>query len=292
MKLRYRDDTPIATCHWQWIGNILADGGFDDAWERLGLSWGCRWLGGPVLLGLGTWPAVLRATSGAKVEILTFDDPRAARDTELILGEQGRPYVVEIDAYYVPAAHRARDHVVHAVLVAHRDSDRAAIVDATIGPRPIGFSASDYELMRASDCDGRVEGHKLYVVSRQPSADPAPAAVLDAVRRHLDATFPDSLRTLERYVAWVAAGADPVDVCRAAGERYQAARLFEYLDSRELAEATRPRLLLGHLSRNWYLVYMLATHESGAEARHRQRVVRLLERLIADEAAVAEAVLG
>lgn len=292
VRLHYRGVTPIATCHWQWVGNILADWGVANAWETLGLSWGCRWMGGSVLFGLATWPALLREISGAEVEIHTFQGPADARSTELRLSHADVPFIAEIDAYHIPAAHRERTHVVHVVLVIERDEKRALIVDSTIGPEVIERSAAEYELMRASPCLGRVEGHKLYAVMRSSRSNPEPAAILHAVRRHLDATFPESLRVLERYIEWVEGSGEPIDVCRAAGERFQATRLFRYLAKQNVVGAARLAMLLDQLTSDWYLVYMLATHERGVHERARRRIVRLLKQLAINEVMVAEAVLG
>lgn len=290
--LHYRGVTPIATCHWQWVGNILAARGVRNAWETLGLSWGCRWMGGSVLFGLATWPGLLRELTGAEVSILTFEGAAQARAVELRLSLEGVPFIAEIDAYYIPAEHRESAHVVHAVLVVVRDDDRVRIVDSTISPGIMERTADDYELMRASPCAGRVEGHKLYSVGLSPAVEPEPAAILHAVRSHLEATFPESLRVLERYIEWAEGSEEPVDVCRAAGERYQAARLFEHLAEQKIEAAGRPATLLSRLTNDWYLVHMLASHEHVVDKRARRRIVRLLKRLAADEIELTEAVLG
>jgi len=289
--LLYRGVTPIATCHWQWVGNILAARGVQNAWEMLGLSWGCRWMGGSVLFGLATWPSLLRELSGTEVSILTFEGPAQARAAELRLSLEGVPFIAEIDAYYIPAECRERTHVVHAVLVLDRDKDQAQIVDSTIGPGIMECSISEYELMRASPCIGRVEDHKLYAIGSAPTAEPEPAAILHAVRNHLNSTFPQSLRALKLYIEWAEESQGPVDVCRAAGERYQATRLFEYLAKQNIEAARRPATLLEQLTSDWYLVHMLAVEERLVDKRDRRRIVRLLNRLAVNEVKLAEAVL-
>ncbi len=290
--LYYQGITPIATCHWQWVGNILAARGVLNAWEMLGLSWGSRWMGGSVLFGLATWPSLLRAISGTEVAILTFEGAVQARAAELQLSLEGVPFIAEIDAYHIPSEHRERTHVVHAVLVINRDEDRAHIVDSTISADVMERSANEWELMRASPCVGRVECHKLYSVGWAPTVEPEPAVILHAVRGHLKATFQESLRVLESYIEWAEGSDEPIDVCRAAGERYQATRLFEYLAQQKIEAASRPATLLTQLTNDWYLVHMLATHESALQNRARRRIVRLLKRLAVNEIELAEAVLG
>jgi hypothetical protein len=257
----------------------------------LGLSWGCRWTGGSVLFGIATWPSLLHAISGTEVAILTFAGPAQARAAELQLGGEGIPFIAEIDAYHIPAINRNREHVVHAVLVVDRDEDRVHIVDSTIGSGVMRRCASEYELMRASPCLGRVEGHKLYSIGWSPTIEPEPDVILQTVRSHLDATFPESQRMLERYIEWAEVSEGPIDVCRAAGERYQAARLFEYL-AQQKTEAARPATLLSQLTNDWYLVHMLALHERLEDNRARRRIVRLLRRLAMNEIELTEAVRG
>lgn len=291
-ELRYPRITPIATCHWQWVANVLATQGHAEMWERLGLSWGCRWNGGSVLFGTATWPQVLEETFGARVEILTFDDAAAARDRECEISAGGLPFVAEIDSYYIPAEMRRREHTVHAVLALQRDSRHVHLVDSHIGPEVIVRDAGEFEQMRASPCEGRVEGHKLYLVSRPPTTDPAPEELLAAVRRRLAVSRADSQAALTGYIEWAQGSGQPIDVCRAAGERYQAARLFEYLKAAGLPAAERAAAKLSRLSEDWYLVHMLATHTRRDEPSFRDRIVRLLRRLQADEASAADLVLG
>jgi hypothetical protein len=292
VELRYQGIPPVATCHWQWLANILAAQGFADPLDRLGLSWGCKWSGGPVLFGAATWPRLLRELTGTEVTILTFDDPAEARSTEICLSREGLLFIAEIDAFYIPAFNREAEHTVHAVLVVERDRDRVRIVDSTIGPEIMERSADEYEMMRASECRWRAERHKLYVVAGGPTVDPTPRRLLAVVRRDLDATINDSLSVLERYVAWAQETATAVDVCRVAGERFQAARLFDYLVKHGVEEAARPARLLVRLTEDWYLVHMLASHERGAESKLRDRVGRLMGRIVISESEAAAAVLG
>jgi hypothetical protein len=105
-------------------------------------------------------------------------------------------------------------------------------------------------------------------------------------------TFPESLRVLKRYIEWAEGTVEPIDVCRAAGERFQAARLLEYLSQQNIEAATRPAKLLDQLTNDWYLIHMLASHERGVDNRARTRIVRLLKRVALNEIEVAEAVLG
>ena len=69
----------------------------------------------------------------------------------------------------------------HAVLVAERTAAYARIVDSWAGPEVVLTSVPDYELMRSSECQGRVEPHKIYVILQGPTHDPAPGELLDIV---------------------------------------------------------------------------------------------------------------
>ncbi len=289
--LAHSELAPIATCHWQWIGNIFEAEGSVDAWRRLGLSWGCRWMGGPVLFGLASWPQLLRETCGAEVSIRTYPSAADARAAELGFSAQGLLFVTEVDAWFLPAAHRERTHAVHAVLVLARDERRVRFVDATISPAGIERSAEQFELMRANPCHRRVEPHKLYLIERGPQSTPSPAQLLDAVRAHLGETLAMSLATFARFVVWAETSESSVDVCRAAGERFQAARLFEYLAEHGVADAVEPAELLDKLADDWYLVHMLTADDRGATPRARARVLRLLKQLAVSEREVAEVIL-
>jgi hypothetical protein len=245
-----------------------------------------------VLFGGATWPRLLKELTGAEVTILTFDHPAQARSTEIRLSREGMLFIAEIDGYFMPAPHRQQEHIVHAVLVIERRMERVRIVDATISPQIMERSAEEFELMRTSECRWRAEGHKLYVLASPPSVDPDPETLLAAVRRQLDASFADSLGALERYVGWVEETATSVDVCRAAGERFQAARLFEYLAEQGVAEAAYPAGLLNRLADEWYLVHILASHERSAESKLSDRVRRLMRAMVISESEAAAAVLG
>jgi hypothetical protein len=234
----------------------------------------------------------LREISGAEVAILTFEGQDAARVAELNLSRAGVPFIAEIDEFHIPAAQRERAHVVHAVLVVERTADRVFIVDSTISSDVMEYSAAEYELMRSSTCLGRVEHHKLYAVTQIPTIKPDPCSIRQAVRRHLNETLSESLRVLDRYIQWAEGCNEPIDVCRAAGERFQATLLFGYLAEAGVKEATKPAALLDQLTKDWYLVHMLATHERSAQQRARRRIVRLLKQLAVNEINVAEVVLG
>jgi hypothetical protein len=170
--LRYQEITPIATCHWQWIANVLAADGHGDYWDLLGLSWGCRWRESGVLFGSMDWPVVLRQAFGAVVSIRTFPHADEARNEEFRLSACGLPFIAEVDQFYLGPEGRKNGHVVHAVLVAERTPAYARMVDSRAGPEVALTSAPDYELMRSSECQGRVEPHKIYAILQGPMHNP------------------------------------------------------------------------------------------------------------------------
>jgi hypothetical protein len=290
--LRYEGITPIATCHWQWIANILAAGGYGEYWERLGLSWGCRWLGSGVLFGSADWPVVLHRAFRANVDVLTFAQAADARAEELSMSAAGLPFVVEVDEFYLPSGPAAQAHIVHAVLVLERTSGYVRLVDSRTSARVMLMDASTYEQMRSSPCGGRAQPHKLYVIVQGPTAEPTPAELLYEVRQHLARGEQQSQQALRRYIADMRRSDDPIDVCRVAGERYQAALLFGYLAETGLSKMADIQAQLSGLSDTWYLVHMLASHERGREPRARERQLRLLEQLQLTEAATVEAILS
>jgi hypothetical protein len=290
--LLYQGWTPVATCHWQWIANVLAIQGHPGYWERLGLAWGCRWDGGNVLFGCAKWTEVLADLTGIVVSIRTFGNEADAKSHELDLSAAGVPFIAEIDEFFLPTSDAERDHVVHAVLVIRRTADLARLVDAKLGPNVIEFAADEYDLMRAHECRGRVESYKLYVVQRGPSRDPSVAETMASVRSHLESLHPASISAHRDYIDWVRATDADIDVCRAAGERYQATQFFRHLATRDVDDAAQLTERFTQLTDDWYLVHMLATHDRAAEIGTRRRLIRLLERLVESEAAAAEAVLA
>lgn len=290
--LRYEGITPIATCHWQWIANVFAADGHGDYWDVLGLSWGCRWRGSGVLFGSMDWPVVLRQAFGAVVSIRTFPHAVEARDEELRLSARGLSFIAEVDQFYLRPEGRQNGHVVHAVLVAERTPTYARIIDSWAGPEVVLTSALDYELMRSSECQGRVEPYKIYVILQGPTHDPAPGELLDIVRQHLQSGQHESSQALRSYIEAIRDSGSRIDVCRVAGERYQAARLFRYLAVQGIPAMEGIHEKLAELSDDWYLLHLLAGHERGMEPRSRERQVRLLGHLMQRETAVVQAVLA
>jgi len=291
IELAYSGVPPIATCHWQWVGNILAARGFDRFWEKLGLSWGFRWRGGSPLFGSGRWPEVLREVTGITVEIRTFDELDDALEAEWEYFDRGAGVVVEVDEYFLPDYLVPDQHVVHAVLVIDRSADAVHIVDSQIGTQIREFSAADYSAMRSSPCEGRVESHKLYAVVSGPTRNFAPSDLLDGVRSSLRTSYRASLDVLGEYLRFARETNAQVDVCRAAGERFQAARLFEYLASEGVVEAHLWAEQFTALSDRWYLIHMLSTHERANEGKNRRRILQMLEQLAADDSEATEAVI-
>jgi hypothetical protein len=291
LDLPYKGTTPIATCHWQWIANVLAADGFASAWEHMGLSWGCRQIG-PVLFGLASWPALLREVCGAEVEIRTYESAQAARDDELSFSAAGWPLVAEVDSRFLTEADETFGDEVHAVLVVERGPERVRLVDDRVGPTIWTYTRLQYEEMRASPCEWRAEPHKLYVVRGPATRRPAPSEVFELMRDAVRRTSERSVEVLRDYVDAVARSEVRADVCRAAGERFQAARTLEYLSTAGVAVAGRPAELLHALSNDWYLAHMLATYPGGEEERIHARLVELLRKLPSAEIEAAEVMMG
>jgi hypothetical protein len=290
--LRYEGITPIATCHWQWVANVLAANGYGDYWDRLGLAWGCRWRGSGVLFGAMDWPVPFRQAFGAFVSIRTFPRAGEARDDELSLSACGLPFIAEVDQFFLGPQGQQNGHVVHAVLVTERTPDHARIVDSWAGPDVTLTSAADYELMRASSCEGRVEPYKLYVILQGPTRDLDPEELLGVVRQRLKCGQQESQCALRSYIDAMRDSDGRIDVCRVAGERYQAARLFQYFATEGIPGMGGIAQQLAELRDDWYLLHVLASHERGMEARVRARQLRLLDNLMLRETVVVEAVLA
>jgi hypothetical protein len=287
LDLPYRGTTPIATCHWQWIANVLAADGFPSAWEHMGLSWGCRQIGS-VLFGLASWPALLREVCGAEVEIRTYERPQAARDDELSFSARGRPFIAEVDSHFLTEADATFGHEVHAVLVVERGAGHVRLVDDRVGPTIWTYPSPRYEQMRASPCEWRAEPHKLYVVQGPATRRPVPSDVFELMRNVVRQTSERSVEVLRDYVDAVVRSEVRADVCRAAGERFQAARTLEHLSAAGVDAAERPAELLHALSNDWYLAHMLATYPHGERERIRARLVELMRKLTDAEIEAAE----
>ncbi|MEV5953175.1 hypothetical protein AB0M11_05210 [Streptomyces sp. NPDC051987] len=303
IELAYPEQTPIATCHWRWVANVLAMRGHPGYWERLGLAWGARWAGGEVLFGSMTWPDVLARATGIVVAIRTFSTASEARSAECALAARDVPVIVEVDGFHLPgtaagggcstglypASESPTDHVVKAVLVARRGGGTVRVFDEG---QAVDLTLGEYEQARSAPCQGRAEPFKLYALMRGPRADVSPERLLDLVRQHLGDSHPASQRALTAYIRRARETEGRIDVCRVAGERYQAARLFEYLADEGISAARLPASLFTELTEAWYTLHVLAMHERAALPRQRRRLVRLLEQLADKESAAAEAVLA
>ncbi|MDX3241319.1 hypothetical protein [Streptomyces sp. ME18-1-4] len=296
LDLAYTDTTPIATCHWQLIANVLALRGHPGYWERLGLAWGVRWRGGAVLFGSMTWNDVLAEATGMVVSIQTFATAEAARARELDLSARGVPFLTEVDAFHLPAPASGGEsgsrHVVHAVLVVERGPEWVRIVDVNLGRHVMALPAPSYERMRSAPCEGRAEPYKLYALLRDPDRSGSPAQLLTLVRAQLRSTHERSQQALRAYTAWARESDAPIDVCRVAGERYQASRFFEYLHAHGVRAAGSMAGCFTDLTDAWYMLHMLAEHEGSARSSHRGRLIRMLQHLAEKESSAAETVLG
>lgn len=306
VELAYPERTPIATCHWRWVANVLAMRGHPGYWERLGLAWGVQWRGGSVLFGSMTWEDVLAEASGIVVSIRTFPNARDAFSWESELAADDVPVIVEVDGFHLPAptatdpAHVSlgsafgfpAGHVVKAILVTGRGLRTVRAVDMDAGPQVVDLTVEEYRRARSAPCGGRAEPFKSYALMRGPGREAPPRLLLDLVRDRLTRDHADSQRALAAYTQWAGEVDGRLDVCRVAGERYQATRFFEYLVARGISEARRPAELFVELTDAWYMLHMLAMHESAVQPRHRRRLIRMLEQLADKESTAAQAVLG
>lgn len=289
--LAYSGIPPIATCHWQWVGNVIANRGRPGYWERLGLSWGFRWNGGPVLFGSARWPEVLGKATGLKVSIQTFSSLREALAAEAAHVAAGRDVVVEVDEFHLPRYPQPA-HVVHAVLVVDAGEAEVHFVDSRISSEVIAIDMDAYARMRSSACEGRVESFKLYAIGPGPEREPSAKALLQWVRSDLRASLPQSKLAVTRYVEFVRSGAIRIDVCRAAGERYQAALLFEYLTNEQVPGCEEFADRFRSLSDRWYFIHMMSVHERATEERNVGRIRHLLRQLVAADLEATAAVLN
>jgi len=283
---------PIAACHWQSIANVLAAHGFAEPLRRLGLSWGIRWEWDGILFGGGRWRSLLAQLFGVTVRHLAPAEPADARSLELACLARGRPFVAEIDAYYVPSPYQGREHVVHTVIVAGQDDEEAAIIDAMNNPLLETVPLDVYRTMRTHACAGRTEPNLLYVPSVGPYAEPSPEEVAGAVRADVARHADGDLAQLRAFVEHAAGSPTPVSVSRVAAERHQAAMLFELLGESGIAGAVELAGELRTLSDEWYMVHMLTSHDRAQEPRHRRRILRLLDRLIEAETRVVAVARG
>jgi hypothetical protein len=281
---------PIATCHWQLLADLLNRQGHVGFADRLGLAWGCHFPGPGVLFGAMAWPSVFSEVAGAVVSIERYGDQEAARRRELELSDRTVRFVAEVDEFYLPGSPQPGEHVVHAVSVLHRTNEQVHIVDLRTGPAARQISASDFDRMRSSPCHGRVEPYKLYALIQPPHCEATPDEVLSAVRSTLQILHPASTSALQNFIAWAETTDEPIDVCRAAGERFAATALFRLLDGEGIAGAAEIAARLGALTEDWYLVHMLGTRPQ-FDRRRRDRVVRLLNRVADAEREAAALVL-
>lgn len=291
LPLAYTGIPPIATCHWQWVGNLLANRGWPGYWERLGLSWGFRWTGGPVLFGSARWPAVLAHATGIDVSIQTFSSLQEALAAEATHLAAGTDVIVEVDEFHLPRYAEPK-HVVHAVLLVDAGEAEVHFVDSRVSADVVAVDVDHYHRMRSSSCEGRVESFKLYAIGPGPVEDPSAAELFQWVRSDLRTSFRQSTLAVTRYIEFVRCATTHIDVCRAAGERYQAALLFAYLSSERVPGCDVLADRFRSLSDRWYFIHMLSVHERAAEERNVRRRTQLLEQLVAADLEATAAVLN
>jgi hypothetical protein len=285
---RYTGFAPIGTCHWQGVSNILHTYGLEDAQRRVVLSWGATWRGGEILHGGGRWAALLEAVFGARVEKRSFRSAESAGEHEQMLAASRLPFVAEVDAFHLPSRSESA-HVVHTVVVLARSPAEAVILDTMNNPVPVSVPVALYQNMRSSECEGRVEPHLLYAPLTGPYRHRRASAVLAAVQTDLALHGEEDLAALGAFIDWYQHRGSqevPVNVCRVAAERHQAALTFDRLAEEGEAVADRVSGDLRALARLWYVVHMLTVHAEAGEERHRSRILRFLRRLAAQERSV------
>lgn len=283
--VRYTGFAPIATCHWQSLANILAEQGLENADRSLCVSWGFR-DEGTVLFGGGRWPDMLKRLHGIEVRDLSFADDAEGDAFELAFAKEGRAFVAEIDAFYVPSPYRGNEHVVHTVIVVDRTDQGATILDTTNNPVPVRIGLPEYRTLRGSPCAGRLDPRRLYAAWGTPDRRPRPIDVADAVRQDIRQHADKDLEHLKAFIQRFEASHERINVCRAAAERHGASRLFALLAERGVAGAAEVRDRLRGLADEWYLVHMLSEHSRADEQRQRHRLSRKLRGLLAAEAQV------
>jgi hypothetical protein len=288
----FRGFAPIASCHWQGIANILARHGMPDALRRVAPSWGIRWPGGGTLYGGGGWQPMLRALFGATVHVHTAPTLDETEKIEQWASDSGRPFVAEVDAWYLPSPYQDTEHVVHTVVVMSRTPEGAVVADTMNNPRPTLIRRARYQQMRGHPCAGRLEPYKLYIPEPGPYRDLPASEIADAVRGEVARQAARSLSDLAAFIGWHARVGEPVDICRVAGERHQAAMLFDMLAGGAAGWALAGAARMAELRDDWYMVHMLTAHERAHETRQRLRAGRLLRQLLADEADFARTVGG
>lgn len=276
---RFTGFAPIATCHWQSLGNIIAAYGVPEGWRRLGLSWGARWPGGGVLLGGGRWRCLLEELFGITVEVHTPDSAEAADRLEAALAAAGHAFVAEVDAFHLPSPYQGSQHVVHTVVVTDRGPDRVVVLDTTNNPEPVELPVDEYRRMRGSPCAGRIEPYLLYLPRLTGDRALHGPSVATAVRADLARHGHADLASLDGFVDWAAGADEPLSVCRVAAERHQAALLHDLLAELGVPGSAEVATRLRSLAEDWYLIHMLTEHPSAGQPRHRERLLRLLRRL-------------
>lgn len=279
----YSGFVPLASCHWQGLANLLESQGLARARQKVCLTWGFSWDGPGGPLGhSGRWLRLFDKVFDAAVAREEFDSWQQAEQRERALAAAGLPFVAEIDAWEVPSEHHLRRHVAHTVLVLERGANEVVVLDTMNLPEPRIYSLAQYSRMRTDPCVDRLH---LYSSTRRPRRDPPPELVLAEAASDLHANRGDDMASLDGYIAWAEAEAEPLDVCRVGAERLQLAATFALLAEREsaLLEISRG---LASLSKRWYLVHTLAEQQGGHEGRPRQ--LRLLAELREREMRLSE----
>ncbi len=279
----YTGQTPIATCHWQSLANIFLAQGLSEAWLKLGLSWGCRWDSREILFGSGRWRALAQEIFGLRIDDHFFPDRETAERFERDLSERSLPFVAEIDAFYVPCPYENSQHVVHTVIVLERSGRHASLLDTTNTPRVVEYTIERYLAMREAPCAGRLDQRRLYASWGPPRKDPSPSQIAELILEDLRTQHGRTSRCFEEFICWIEATRRPINVCRAAAERFQARLTFAWLADAGVTGAAQVAALLQDISDQFYMVHVLAAHPSSGEERPRRRIARLVRDLAEKE---------
>lgn len=286
----FTEFTPLATCHWQGIANILETRGVVDPHRKLGLSWGFDLSGATSgrLAGGGRWAHVLPDVYG--ISVIQFSGGyEYAESLETRIAALDLPYVAEVDASYLESASGQLEHVLRNVIVTQRDNSTAVLVDWTKSSRSVEIPIELYRVMRSAEVAARTEPRKLYAPYVRPRQQQSSENIFKAIRADVLDNREHDIGNLISYVDAYHVSDWSADVCRAAGERYQASLAFRMLADAGLSGAKDFAERLIALSDRWYLIHVISTHQRREEKEHRRRVGRMLRSIIdAEKAAHAQ----
>lgn len=293
IEAKYLGDTPIATCHWQALANILDARGVDRADQVLCPTWGFGWRGDQILFGGLRWPGLVGALYGAEIRLLNWPAMDECRRDELALSGAGHAFVAEVDAYYLAnSPYQGQSHVVHTIAVSERTETAVSMIDLTNDPRPVVISAAEYERMRMAPCLGRDSSLLIYAPVAVRPRLPTPAEVAKVLHDDLSRHVEQDRRCFSSFLDWCADSGRTPEVPRVAAERRQAGQYFRMLGDLGLPRARVFENELTQLSERWYVIHMLSVHEGGSRRRENaRRMTRLMQAAYLQETELTDRVI-